>query len=240
MKNITTLLFSTFLSTIAIAQCNETVSDFGNNSQIPAYNIEGDVTITLNEDTESLTLDLAENFMTAAGPDIRAFFVNSNGLSDAQLANTLISNLENIQFGLVGNLSSTNQNGAKSFTIDIPEGTILENFDTIFFYCLQFDQFWDFGKFTPFTSENCNLLDIEATNTTLFSLTPNPARNIINIEGNELNNSEVRIFSQSGREVYNSVLTQNNQIDIANLARGLYLVSVSKEGQNTIQKLVIQ
>ncbi len=239
MKKIITLTIAIVLTTVLQAQCIETVSGFGNNTNIASYNIQGDVDVSLSENGDTITLDLGENFMTASGPDIRAFFVNSGGLSDVQLTNTLIGDLENLQFGLVGS-STTNQNGAKSFTIDIPNDLVIENFDKIFFYCLQFDQFWDFGTFTPFSSANCSILNLDTISLNSFSIAPNPAQDVISIQGIETNDSEIRIFSATGKQIYQNVSSQNNRIDVSNLTAGLYLVSVTQQGNQTTQKLIIE
>lgn len=239
MKKIITLAFAILTTGVITAQCTEVATGFGNNTNIPIYNIEGDVSITLNTDN-SLTLDLGDNFMTAAGPDIRAFLVNSNGIPDNQLVSTQIGNLENIQFGLVGNLSGVNQNGAKSFTIDVPEDLELENFDKIFFYCLQFDQFWDFGTITPFDPSDCNILNVDTIVTNAFTMTPNPAKDVISINGIETNDAEIRIFDALGNVVFTDTATRNNNYDLSNFTSGIYLVTVISGETQTTQKLVIE
>ncbi|RMZ50481.1 T9SS C-terminal target domain-containing protein [Flavobacteriaceae bacterium PRS1] len=75
------------------SQCIESVTNFGNNT-VPAYQITGDVTVTLNAN-DTFTLDLGANFNTASGPDVRAYIVKSNGLSDVMLQTAKISDLEN-------------------------------------------------------------------------------------------------------------------------------------------------
>jgi len=170
-----TLLFFTLQYTNA--QCTENVSGFGNNTSIPSYNISGDVNLVLNI-SGTVTLDLGSNFSTASGPDIRAYLVKSNGLSDAVLKNTLIGNLDHIEFGLVGSLPGFGNpvvpvNGAKSFTISIPNGDNIEEYDKVFFYCLLFDQFWDLGTFTSFSETTCSVLNIDDTTLENFSVFPN-------------------------------------------------------------------
>lgn len=240
MKKITTLLLVVFFATLAHAQCTEIATGFGNNTSIPSYNIEGDVSVTLNPGGTTLTLDLGANFMTAAGPDIRAFFVNSDGLTDAQLVNTEIGDLENLQFGLVGDFNGTSQNGAKSFTIDIPAGTQIENFDKIFFYCLQFDQFWDFGTITPFSNVTCDILNTASFQENSFTISPNPATTQISISGVNTNASEIRIFDVLGKQVYQNTITEDANINIADLNSGVYLVSIIQEGTQTTKRLVVQ
>lgn len=213
------------------SQCVQSATNFGNNT-VPAYEVIGDVTVTLNAN-DTFTLDLGANFSTAAGPDVRAFIVKSNGLSDATLQTTPIASLENIEFGL------TTSSGTQTFNIAIPNGTAIEEFDRIFFYCLQFNAFWDFSSFTPFTSSNCNLLGLEDNSINKISIYPNPARNIIHLKGLTDNETEIRIFDILGMLTYSQNKNIEN-IDVSQLNAGIYLLSISNQGRRTTQKLVIQ
>lgn len=241
MKIITLLTVLFFSILQSAAQCTENVSSFGNNNSIPEYNINGDVNLTLDQNGTSLTLDLGSNFMTAAGPDIRAFLVNPNGLSDAQLTTTSITStaIDSIEFGLVGS-SSQNQNGAKSFTIEIPDNIVLGDYNKLFFYCLEFDQFWDFGTFESFTEDSCSALSLQnntlATQVTLY---PNPTREILNTTGISTA-AEIKIFDILGKEVLKSTTTSEKSIDVSILNSGIYLVSITVNEQQITQKLIIQ
>ncbi len=213
------------------SQCVESVTNFGNNTN-PSYEVTGDVTVTLNAN-DTFTLDLGANFNTAAGPDVRAFIVKSNGLSDAILQTSMISNLENLEFGLTINSE------AQTFNIAIPNGTVIEEFDRIFFYCLQFDAFWDFSPYTSFTSSNCNLLGLEDNSIDKITIYPNPARDIIHLKGLTDNETEIRIFDIFGKLTY--IQNKNiKDIDVSQLNAGIYLLSISNQGKRTTQKLVIQ
>lgn len=221
------------------AQCDEIVTDFGNNTSIPAYNVTGDVDLILNEDS-SITLNLASNFMTAAGPDIRAFLVNSNGASAQTLASSTIDNFENIEFGLVGG-GGTNQNGAKSFTIEVPEESNIEDFDRVFFYCLQFNQFWDFGSFEPFNEANCSVLNTETVALESLRIFPNPANDQIAVSQIGVD-MQLAIYTLTGELVKQQVLTSSgNTVDTSSISTGLYMVTLlSPEGTRSVQRLLIQ
>jgi hypothetical protein len=243
-----TLLLPRLLATLTLfftinngsAQCEQEVTDFGNNVNIPQYNISGDVDVTLNADN-TISLDLGSNFATAAGPDIRAFLVNSNGLSDTALRNSLISELENIEFGLVGCTScGLSQNGAKSFTVAIPNTVDIEDFDKVFFYCLQFDQFWDFGTHTSFSDSNCSILNIEDIALNTISLYPNPAKDAITLKGKTNQEAEIYIYNVLGELVTEKTQNFNSIIDISELESGLYLVQISFEGNQTTKRLIIE
>jgi len=239
MKNLLLLCTFSLFSYTSIAQCVETATGFGNNNNIPMYNVTGEVLVTLNPGGDDITLDLGADFMTAAGPDIRAFLINSNGLSNAQLINTPISNLENFEFGLVGS-GTTSQNGAKSFTVPVPSGIDLGDYDKVFFYCLQFDQFWDFGSITPFTSANCSILGLESNILETASLYPNPAREVINISGSTIEIEEIRIFDSLGKQVFQQKGNTSESINVSNLNNGLYFVRLTANNISVTKKLAIR
>lgn len=234
------LLLTTFGISQINAQCSETVSQFGNNTNIPMYNVNGDVSVTLNTNN-TVTLDLGNNFMTAAGPDIRAFLVNSNGLSDAALANTLIANLEHVEFGIVGAIGSVNQNGAKSFTVSLPNGSSISEYDTVFFYCLQFNQFWDFGKFTPFTGTNCAFLSVDDNNLDVaVTMYPNPTNDQFELANNSQKEISVNIYNLLGDKVVTAEASRLNKriFSLTNLSSGTYLVEIKSDTQKTVKKLI--
>jgi len=240
MKNLK-LIVIIFLSAqiSSFAQCAVDATDFGNNTNTPSYNITGDVTVTLNEGAQTVTLDLGSNFMTAFGPDIRAYLVNSGGLSDVQLTATKIANLENFEFGLVGS-NTIPQNGAKSFTVPIPNNTNIEDFDKVFFYCLEFDAFWDLGSIVPFSTSNCNVLSINdpISTKTEINMFPNPATDILNITNPRNDISEIQVFDINGNLIINK--NENlNQIDVSTLNAGIYLVELTSNQKKNTKKLIV-
>lgn len=226
---------------LANAQCVETVDGFNNNTSVPMYNISGDVSVTVNLDN-TVTLDLADNFMTAEGPDIRAYFVKSNGASDTTLKNTLIANLDNIEFGIVGD-NTTPINGAKSFTISIPTNDNIEDYDKIFFYCLTFNQFWDLGTFTSFNTTNCALLSVDENELlNNVSFYPNPTNNQIEISNPKQLTLDINLYNVLGKKVLeaNTVSLRNQTINLSSLNSGVYLVEIKAEGKSTTKKLIKQ
>ncbi len=242
MKKHILLFCLAIFSQIAIAQCARSASGFGNNTRVPSYNVAGDVTVTLNTNN-TVTLDLGSNFNTASGPDIRAYLVKSNGVSNAVLASTKIENLENIQFGLVGCefmrcSPEIPANGAKTFTVPVPNGINIFDYDTVFFYCLEFDQFWDFGAYTPFVAGSCSL-SVEENTLESANLYPNPAENTfrINTSTNEL--AQIKIYNALGKLYYSGSHRLNSDIDITNLKRGLYFLSITTKKGEASKKLVI-
>ncbi|WP_298530668.1 T9SS type A sorting domain-containing protein [uncultured Algibacter sp.] len=239
-KTILSLLLFTIYN-FGAAQCTTNASNFGNNT-VEAYEISGDVSVTLNSNN-TITLDLGSNFETGGGPDIRAYLVNSDGLSDNDLKSTKIADLEHIEFGLVG-CSGCNpvipEDGAKSFTVPIPNGANIENYNRVFFYCLQFDAFWDFGNFTPYSSSNCNILSVEDLKLSAITIYPNPAKNFINLKGFPNNEVKIEIADILGKIAFSYTGLSNQEINISHLKSGIYILSVFTETGRTSKKLVIE
>jgi len=64
---------------------------------------------------------------------------------------------------------------------------------------------------------------------------PNPAQSILNIDGEEIKGSAYTIFNTSGNLIQNGILEQN-QISVANLISGMYVIKIStKEGTYTLR-----
>ncbi|WP_405564874.1 DM13 domain-containing protein [Polaribacter sp. Asnod6-C07] len=230
------LLLITFLSLSYLqinAQCAETLMGFGNNPDQDSYNVVGDVTLILNTNN-TITLNLGSNFRTAPGPDVRAFLVDSNGISDDVLATTLIANLNHFEIGL------TQSSGRQSFTVAIPNGKNIADFDKVFFYCLDFDHFWDLGTFTSFSSNNCSVLNIDEVKIDKISFYPNPAKTKIQLSNIDAVSVEIRIFNVLGKQVFHQSKITNNSIDISSFNKGIYLAKINVDGKTKTQKLVIQ
>lgn len=238
------LLFALLSATILEinAQCSESASNFGNNTSSSSYNVSGDVAVTLNTNN-TVTLNLGSNFSTAAGPDVRAYLVSSEGKSISELKSFNPNNLNNIVFGLIS-CSGCNpvipSNGAQTLTVAIPEGKNITDFDTIFFYCLQFTAFWDIGTFTPFSNSNCSVLTTDTFSLDQVTIYPNPAKNQIQIRNNHALSTEIRIFNLLGKQIlYQSNIIENT-IDVSTYNKGIYLVKLTIDGKSKTQKLVIQ
>lgn len=226
-----TLLFAFSLIQLN-AQCSENGTNFGNNSATASYNITGDVAITLNTNN-TVTLNLGSNFSTASGPDVRAYFVNSEGKTNAEIRNSLITNLDNFQFGII------NPSGAQTFTTAIPAGKDITKFDTIFFYCLQFNAFWDFGSITPFNSDSCSVLSVEDTFLSKISFYPNPTKDKIHFSNPTAVSAEIRIFTILGKQVFHQSKITEKTIDVSSFNKGIYIVKTTVDEKSKTQKLVI-
>ena len=236
----------TFILTLSFgftqAQCIENVSNFGNNTSISSYNISGNVNVTLNTNNTT-TLKFENNFQTAPGPDVRVYLIDSKNKSSAEIKNIvtnvngdLIFNdgslVDNLEFGLI------QFSGAQNYTIEIPANKDVSNYDTVFFFCLRFNQFWDYGSFNSFTDASCAVLSVNDLTVNTSSIYPNPAQDQFEITNFNSTSSNIRIYNVLGEQV----LYQENKktIDVSGLKAGSYIVKISTDNTTSTQKLIIK
>jgi len=234
------IIFSILIVSNTYGQCIETVTSFGNNTSIPDYNITGDVSVTLNTDN-TISLNLGSNFETIQGPDVRAYLIKSNGLANNEFLGlntpnpTLkLSDFSPIAFGI------TSASGEQSYTVDIPLNTVIQDYDKVLFYCLQYSQFWDAGSFSSFTQDSCSILSIEDSIIESFSIYPNPANNIITITSQHNEKAQIQIHDVLGKKVFEQQTKLNEDLNISNLKSGIYILSVSIDNKTTSKKLIIK
>lgn len=239
MKNLTLSIFA-FLSGFynLNAQCTNASTGFGNNTNVVMYNVTGNVEVILNTNN-TVTINLLSNFATAAGPDVHIFLVNRGNLTNTMLkipANFLLT--QKIDMGI------SPASGMASFTKPIPDGMNISDFNTVYFFCQAFSQFWDFGSITPFSVSNCAFLGTTSLEKTNFKIYPNPAKNELNIELNEISDIlETKIYNVLGNLVINQNSTniQNRKIDISILDSGVYFVVLkNKSNISYIERFIKQ
>ena len=238
MKKITFSLLILFgLSQVANSQCNKSVTAFGNNSSTPMYNVLGNVNVVLNSPT-SVSVSLSSNFSTAAGPDVRIFLVDRGTLTNAQLKiPAMFNSRPKIEMGM-------NPTSNTNYTKTIPAGMNITDFETVYFYCQAFSQFWDFGSFTPFTSTDCSLLGTNNFENNKLQLYPNPATNELNIQlEDSTTNYKVAIYTTLGSMVFESkdqLSDNNNSINVSQLNSGIYFVKITDNENKIYQKQLIK
>lgn len=97
---------------------------------------------------------------------------------------------------------------------------------------------------TSFEIETDGVLGIEQNFTNNFNVYPNPASDIVIIQSNEtFPNVEIALFDMNGRLLYsesNVARTKRLQIDVSNLASGMYLLQINSEEKTTVKQLVKQ
>ena len=83
-----------------------------------------------------------------------------------------------------------------------------------------------------------SLVETEAS----FNIYPNPAQSMINIESSLNGEAQVNIFDMTGRNVKQvSVADMSNvTINVENLNKGVYFISIQQDRNHNIQKLVIE
>jgi len=233
MKRILLFTFFSLFFLKLNAQCTESASNFGNNISTPSYNVSGDISVTLNNNN-SVTINFASNYSSASGPDVRLYLIKSEGKTISQLKNINPEHEENISFGLVG------FSGSQNFTQAIPSNTDIKEYDIVFFYCLQFNQFWDLGTYSAFNSSNCSVLKIDSVVLDNTSIYPNPANTRIQFSNIDTDSTEIRIFNLLGKQVFHQQKFTENSIDVSSFTKGVYLIRIYTDGKSKTQKLVIQ
>ena len=231
MKTIYTYLVLLFVSVVN-GQCNKVATNFGNNTSVAMYNVAGMVSVVLNSST-SVSVNLGSTFATASGPDVRVYLVNRGTLTDAMLkvpSNFL--SLPKIEMGMI------TANGMASFTKPIPSGMNIANFNTVYFFCQQFSQFWDFGTIMPFTT-SCTFLANSNFEKERFSVYPNPVNDVLNLDLSSFENeAKINVYNNLG----NLIVSKNksslieNQLNVAEFSNGIYLLEILDAENNRFVK----
>lgn len=240
MKKITYLVVLLITSFVLKAQCNQSGSGFGNNTSTPSYNVQGSVDVFLNTNN-SVTLNTGANFSTASGPDVKIFLVDRGTLTNTQLKNTAMFNARpKIEMGMLPNNGSAPVTGSLTFTKPVPVGMNISNFNTIYFYCQQFNAFWDFGSYSPFTPNNCSVLTSREFTSIDFSVYPNPIKDEFNISlANSIQLKAVNIYNNLGQIVYKELNDLDQNINITSLSRGIYHLEITDlEGNRSIKNII--
>src|SRR5690606_35919064 len=78
-----------------------------------------------------------------------------------------------------------------------------------------------------------------------FSVYPNPANNIVNLQINQDGNYTVKIYDITGKEVLAKApefLTSSStsSLNVSSLSQGMYIISMEGENQSFSKKLIIQ
>mgnify|MGYP001229183582 CR=1 FL=1 len=74
-----------------------------------------------------------------------------------------------------------------------------------------------------------------------LSIFPNPADNIITIKHELTGNLDISIYTLTGAQVSNTVLSDNlNTIDVSNLPTGYYILKAKSGNQEHVEKLIIK
>jgi transforming growth factor-beta-induced protein len=79
-------------------------------------------------------------------------------------------------------------------------------------------------------------LGIDENNAFSFGLYPNPSNGLVTING--VDNAEVIVSDLSGKTFFNQSVNNNASLDLNGLSNGTYLVTISQNGNQSVQTLV--
>jgi len=98
---------------------------------------------------------------------------------------------------------------------------------------------WNNGfKYDYFWSE-LEVVNITEINNNKIIVYPNPASDKIQFSSSVLlDNSIIEIYTISGKLVNNISANNNNEIDISNLSKGIYIIKISSETVNFVEKFI--
>jgi Secretion system C-terminal sorting domain len=251
-KSILFLLILIFCNhTFTNAQCTAIASGFGNNTSTTIYNITGmnSVQVVLNTNN-TITLNLMPNFVTANGPDVKAYLVAPGAMTDAMLKVANFATLTKISLGQVSNIGNgmggtIMASGAKTFTVPVPAGANISNYSKVFFHCDSFNAFWDLGTITAFTPANCALLGLNSLDVSEndFKIYPNPTSNLLTIETGDVadNILNVKIYNTLGSLVSEKNNIVASTINVSELNSGIYFIEIANyENKKAIKRFVKQ
>ena len=99
------------------------------------------------------------------------------------------------------------------------------------------------GSFNA-SGETINSVDEEELSRKAFKLYPNPARDFIKIEKEQVSNADfsVQVVGLNGKELLNREITagKNGKISIQHLNKGLYLVNIQTSDQLIQKRLLVE
>ncbi|MCX6181253.1 MAG: DM13 domain-containing protein [Bacteroidetes bacterium] len=217
MKKLLSTSFLFITTLIVNGQiCTRTVSTY---IKAPGgYNIYGTATLTNN--AGALTLSFDKDFSTVGGPDLHVYLAKNNA-SPTAAGNT---NLE------VGKLKSNS--GEQSYTI--PPGINIEDYDNVLIHCKGGNHFWGGGTLSS-VSGLCSTTGITESEQEVFSLYPNPANEILNINISNANAHSISITDVTGKILLNEILSENKkQVDVSKFTEGLYFVRIADGDDKTM------
>lgn len=88
--------------------------------------------------------------------------------------------------------------------------------------------------------ENSYTLSSQNLAVTSFSLSPNPAQNLVYITTAQSGIVQVKVFDLLGKKVLQHTLEQNGNLDISSLKTGVYLVKLQQNNSISTKRLVVK
>jgi hypothetical protein len=234
MKTTLILCIALFaFTTITNAQCfrEDTFEAIDDPDQYP---VSGTATLLFNTDGTKQVI-FGNDFATVQGLELRVY------LSSTPRLNQGGSELEVSTMPLQDDNGGMDTNdpitGMKTF--EVPSTVTLSDYDYIIIQCVMADVLWGRADLGANAGADCDTLSTENNLIEQLSIIPNPARDHFRLQG--INTTvQISIFDTLGKKVLSTQTSENEAIDISTLQTGLYLISVTTEGQKATQKLIIQ
>ena len=174
-----------------------------------------------------------DDFETVQGIELRVFLTTTPRLDQGGVEQEVTT--EPLQDDNGGQDTGDIISGFKSF--DMPDDIELADFQYVIIQCVQADVLWGRTLLGEAQGADCESLSTEETTLINTSIFPNPATNVLHIN-NGAQLSEISVFNLLGKKVY----SQNSIVDInlENLASGVYLVRLTEQEKQETIKLIIQ
>lgn len=202
--------------------------------------------LELDSNTDLRRLLCSENIISSLdlsnNPDLLLFYASNNQLSELDLVNN--SDLRFIRLhdnNLIGLdiRNGNNENISEFNAFNNPALTCV----FVDIATTQFLSSWNIDVVTNFVEnqEQCNLLNNDEEVVDIdFEMFPNPASGQVTINTRH-NDTYLTIYNINGQVIQNLNLLQGkNNISLAQMNPGLYIVNVSSRNQFTVRKLIIR
>ena len=209
---------------------------FEGNSSLPGLNVNGLSSMTeLNIlATAIMTIDLSTNTaletINATNSQLTSLDLSSNSvIVSVNARNCNLTSLD-MRNGNNANVTSFNSDFNSNLTCIFVDDSTEPNLA---------NWFVDAGSTFVETEPECATLSREANVINQFSVYPNPATTIININST-VDKGQIEVFNLTGKRVLFKPLTLgDNSLNVSSLVSGVYLARISANGNIETKKLII-
>ena len=207
------------------AHTGASTDDYKNHITAPNYSIQGNILLG------QVVLDSMESgFLNAEGDLACKLMAALQGANMIGADNRCTANGTSSLFAFVKVAQPTDIFGDPSFLVSVrtANGANIEPIDTL---QILFDEIHD-----------CNTVNIDyfENNNSDFSIYPNPASDILNIVMKEYGSFYLEITDIMGHYHNRNNLQGSQRIDISNLSKGIYFITISNKDDFFVTKIVKQ
>ncbi len=207
------------------AHTGTSTDDYKNHITAPNYSIQGNILLG------QVVLDSMESrFLNAEGDLACKLMAALQGAKMVGADSRCTANGTSSLFAFIKVAQPTDIFGSPSFLVSVrtANGANIEPIDTL---QVLFDEIHDCN------TVGINYLENDNSN---FSVYPNPAKDILNIEMKKPGSFQLRISDLMGYSHSNTTLQGSQKIDISNLSKGIYLITISNKGESFVTRIVKQ